>query len=152
MATSIAKLGLSADYNPVLLIASLSGVLTMWQSALVSTARKNAAVKYPNQYATDEQAERNPAAKKFNCTQRAHGNTLESLPTFLFSLLFVGLTYPRAATALGATWLVGRVLYTIGYASGVPARRNSSGGMLHVVGFAGLVGTSVYIAVRNLLA
>ncbi|KAK4053084.1 hypothetical protein OIV83_001819 [Microbotryomycetes sp. JL201] len=152
MATPIAKLGLSADYDPVLLVAASSGLLVLWQSMNVSTHRKRAGVKYPTVYASDELAEKSLDAKKFNCAQRAHGNTLENLPTFLFNLLFVGLTYPRAATALGATWLVGRVLYTIGYTSGVPAKRNSNGGMLHALAHVGLLGTSFYIAAKSVLA
>ncbi|KAK4058664.1 hypothetical protein OIO90_000108 [Microbotryomycetes sp. JL221] len=152
MATSIAKLGLSADYQPVLLVAALSGVLTQWQSFVVSAARKKAGVKYPAPYASNEEAERNPDAKRFNCAQRAHANTLEHFPYFLFSLLHVGLTYPKTATGLGAIWIVGRILYTIGYASGVAARRNSSGGVIHVIGSFGLMGTSVYLAVKGVLA
>lgn len=58
-----------------------------------------------------------------DCAQRAHGNTLESLPFFLFSLLYVGLTKPVTAAILGALWMSGRVLYTIGYNTGIPKNR-----------------------------
>ena len=59
---------------------------------------------------------------KFNCAQRAHHNTLEVMPHTLFTLLFSGLRYPGAATALGAVWLFGRIVYTMGYATGDPAK------------------------------
>lgn len=85
----------------------------------------------------------------------AHANTLEAAPYFLFALLFsgrcplfalnnapyrtaysfvLGLYYPRAAAGLGAVWLVGRFLFTVGYATGQPERRNTSGGIIHNFG------------------
>lgn len=54
-----------------------------------------------------------------------HQNTLEALPFFITSSLIAGLSFPRLATGLGVTWLVGRVLYTIGYASGEPSKRGT---------------------------
>ena len=55
---------------------------------------------------------------KFNCAQRAHQNTLEVVPHALFTILFSGLRYPTAATALGSLWVFGRIIYTMGYATG----------------------------------
>ena len=59
---------------------------------------------------------------RFNCAQRAHQNTLESVPHTLFTILFAGLRYPTAATALGSVWVFGRLIYTTGYATGDPAK------------------------------
>ena len=51
----------------------------------------------------------------FNCAQRAHGNFLEQLPTFLPALLIAGLRYPVAASVMGAGWIAARIAYAIGY-------------------------------------
>jgi glutathione S-transferase len=59
---------------------------------------------------------------RFNCTQRAHQNTLEVVPHALFTILFSGLRYPTVATALGSLWVFGRIIYTMGYATGDPAK------------------------------
>ena len=62
-------------------------------------------------------------AHSFNCAQRAHLNTLESVTYVLFGVLYSGLRYPVLAASLGATWTIGRVLYTIGYTTGDPQKR-----------------------------
>lgn len=41
------------------------------------------------------------------------------------SLLITGLKHPKVAAGIGAAWFVGRVLYTIGYATGNPGNRNT---------------------------
>ncbi len=52
---------------------------------------KQSGVKYPNMYASAEEAKSNPQANLLNCAQRAHGNTLENTPSFLFALTFSGM-------------------------------------------------------------
>jgi uncharacterized MAPEG superfamily protein len=71
-------------------------------------------------YADVAETKANPAAMRFNCAQRAHQNTLEVMPHTLFTILFAGLRYPTLATALGSLWVFGRVIYTMGYATGDP--------------------------------
>lgn len=46
----------------------------------------------------------------------------------LFGLLFNGLAYPKLSAAFGASWVVGRFLYTYGYVTGRPEARYSYGG------------------------
>ncbi|KAJ9122272.1 hypothetical protein QFC22_001692 [Naganishia vaughanmartiniae] len=142
----MASLVLPSNYAFVALVAAGSMFLNVFQSFTVSKARKAAGVKYPIYMAENSVAEKDPKAYRFNCCQRAHANTLESVPTFLFGLLYSGLYHPRASAILGAFWLVGRVLFTIGYASGQPNRRNSSGGVIHNIGYLGLMLLSTYIA------
>jgi len=40
---------------------------------------------------------------------------MENLPAVLTSLLISGLRYPVIASALGAVWLAGRIVYALGY-------------------------------------
>lgn len=106
-------------------IASVVGSvwLTTFMGMKVGAARKAANVPYPLMYAEKDHAEKDKAAHIFNCTQRAHQNTLENLTQFIFLTLFNGLFHPKAAAALSATWVVARVLYMIGYTTGVPKQR-----------------------------
>lgn len=54
---------------------------------------------------------------------RVHINTLEWMPTFLVPLWLCAIYFNDAAAAvLGLVWIVGRVLYFIGYTSAVPKR------------------------------
>merc|ERR1711981_1184136 len=85
----------------------------------------------------------------FNCTQRAHQNTLETLPFVLFSTLLTGLQYPRVAAGACAAYVLGRVLYTVGYTSGDPKKRNI--GILGSFAFMTLVGSSLYTSARMVL-
>ncbi|KAG0143729.1 hypothetical protein CROQUDRAFT_48345 [Cronartium quercuum f. sp. fusiforme G11] len=137
------------DYGYVALAAASTGFLGLFQTIAVGKARKVAKIPYPAPYATNEEANTNPAAMKFNCAQRAHANTLEALPYFLFSLLFSGLRYPRFAAGCGATWILGRVLYTIGYASGDPSKRQR--GAFHAVGYLGLMLSSTWVSIQMIL-
>lgn len=51
--------------------------------------------------------------QQFNCAQRAHQNTLESVPFILASTAFLGLFHPKAATAGALSWVFGRIFYTV---------------------------------------
>lgn len=88
--------------------------VTIWQSFLVSSARKQAGIKYPQVYATKEEEKASKLALQFNCTQRAHQNTLENLSQFFVSSLISGLLYPRLATGAAGLFIVGRIVYTLG--------------------------------------
>ncbi|SCV69527.1 BQ2448_2547 [Microbotryum intermedium] len=187
VSAALTQLLIPNDFKYVIAVGACTGLLNIYQSILVSKARKRAGIKYPALYASNQEAERNAAAKAFSksarlssapfalprgviplmrssffagrrlaltthadCTQRAHGNTLEAIPFFLFSLIQVGLSHPRAAAVLGSIWLAGRVAFTIGYSSGDPSKRYY--GVFHNIGFLGLLGTSVYLAFKAILA
>ncbi|KAI8458015.1 hypothetical protein BY996DRAFT_6874574 [Phakopsora pachyrhizi] len=123
------------DYGYVALTAASTGFLGLFQVMAVSKARKAAKVPYPETYATREEAKADLLKMKFNCAQRSHQNTLETLPFFLFSLLFSGLRYPRFSASCGAIWVLGRVVYTLGYNTGDPSKRVR--GAFHNLGILG---------------
>ncbi|KAG9104197.1 hypothetical protein FRC06_004622 [Ceratobasidium sp. 370] len=137
---------LPENYGYVALAAISTGFLTLWQTTLVSKARKRSGVKYPQMYAEQAQVGKDPEALKFNCAQRAHQNTLESLPHILLLVPFLGLRYPILAASLGAGWIFGRVLYTLGYNTGDPSKRNSRGGILSSIAHVGLLLSGTYAA------
>jgi glutathione S-transferase len=112
-----------SNSTAVLGVALGFGLLTVWQMELVGKARKRASVPYPLLYATAEEMNANPAARIFNCCQRAHANTLENMPNILLSLFIAGLGFPRAASACGIVAILGRIVYTLGYSSGDPKKR-----------------------------
>ncbi|PWN90352.1 membrane-associated proteins in eicosanoid and glutathione metabolism [Acaromyces ingoldii] len=141
---------LPTAYPYVLAAASGISILNIFQFLNVSKARRAAKIEYPHVYASKEQCAASKDALVFNCAQRAHANTLELTPTFLVSTLLAGLSAPRVATVLAATWLVSRVFYTLGYTTGNPKKR-TPGALLGFVGLVGLIGTSLY-SVFGLLA
>ncbi|EXJ89535.1 glutathione S-transferase [Capronia epimyces CBS 606.96] len=118
---------LTEDHSYVVLIAlGLAPLLSWVQGTVVTTLRKPAGVAYPNAYATAQQVKESRDAYKFNCAQRAHANLLENMPQTMLFMLFAGLEYPRAAAALGAAWLLCRIIYAYGY---IASEKNGKGRM-----------------------
>ncbi|CAO1614094.1 unnamed protein product [Parajaminaea phylloscopi] len=103
--------------------------LLLAQTILVSSARKRAKIPYPQIYADTAEAAADPVKHKYNCTQRAHQNTLETVPTFFLCLFLAGIRHPRLAAGAGFAWIVGRLFYTLGYSSGVVKRRTTGFGI-----------------------
>ncbi|KAF8578438.1 membrane-associated proteins in eicosanoid and glutathione metabolism [Ramaria rubella] len=141
-------LALPEHYGWVLLAGVSTGWLTLWQSHLVGRHRRAAGISYPQAYAEKAEVKASKEALKFNCAQRAHQNTLETLPITLFFLLFSGLTYPTVAAILGALWVLGRVVYTIGYVTGDPAKRTY--GFFNFIGPLGLLFIASWSVVKLL--
>jgi glutathione S-transferase len=79
---------------------------------------------------------------------RAHYNTLESLPIFLPSLwLFAIYWSDLVAAALGVVWIVGRILYFLGYVK--DASKRELGFMIQIVAtlilLLGALGRVIYV-------
>ncbi|KAA1468051.1 membrane-associated proteins in eicosanoid and glutathione metabolism [Dentipellis sp. KUC8613] len=119
--------------------------LTAWQSIVVGSARKSAAIPYPQLYAEKAEAEASKTAHIFNCKQRAHQNTLENIPGVIVTTLIAGLNYPIIAAAACGIWTSSRIIYTAGYATGDPKKRNrGSYGTLALLALLGVASKSAY--------
>jgi hypothetical protein len=64
-------------------------------------------------------------ARAFNCVQRSHQQAFETLPQLLFFTAAAATAYPLTAAANMTLWLIGRLVWTNGYAAsgGDPAKR-----------------------------
>ncbi|KAI0778744.1 membrane-associated proteins in eicosanoid and glutathione metabolism [Trametes elegans] len=151
MASTLAGIVLPKEYAyPATAVVS-TFYLLLWQTLRVGRARKHAGVAYPQVYAEKAEAEAKKEAHVFNCTQRAHQNTLEVVPIVISSTLIAGFSYPVAAASLCGAWALSRILYTIGYATGDPKKRNLGGAaIVGTLSTIGLIGTST-AAVVSLL-
>jgi glutathione S-transferase len=100
-------------YHFTALVTCAAILIYLFSSILVSRARVKFGVKLPA-------ISGNP---DFERVFRAQMNTLEWLPIFLPSLwLFAIYIGDGSAAALGAIWVVGRILYVLGYAKAVEKR------------------------------
>jgi glutathione S-transferase len=100
-------------YNLTALVTCLAIAVYFFSSILVSRARVRFGVKLPA-------ISGNP---DFERVFRAQMNTLEWLPMFLPALwLFAIYIGDGIAAALGAVWVIGRILYVLGYAKAVEKR------------------------------
>ena len=95
--STMVAMSLPADYGYVIMTGVGAIFMVMWKGIRVGKARKEHGVQYPDMYSPDNKvnlrtlvfALRNNCTQVFNCIQRAHQNTLENLPQFMF-LLTVG--------------------------------------------------------------
>merc|ERR1712127_100854 len=112
---TMVSLQLDPEYGYVLLVVVATYLISTWMGFKVGGARKKLGVPYPAMY-SDKQP-------LFNCYQRAHQNTLENIPTFLALVLLAGLFSAKWAAGAGMAWVVGRVVYAMGYYTGNPGNR-----------------------------
>ncbi|EGO03464.1 hypothetical protein SERLA73DRAFT_46722 [Serpula lacrymans var. lacrymans S7.3] len=96
--------------------------LLVWQTILVGRFRRRAGIDYPQLYAETAEMKASKDATLFNCAQRAHANTLETLPVVLLSTLVASLKNPYYASYACGLWVFARILYTLGYTTGDPAK------------------------------
>jgi len=128
---SSVTLNLPAGFSWV--AASLFSIIPVlqYQTSLVVRARKRAGVHYPQMYAEKVEQEASMDARIFNCTQRAHQNTLENVPTIVLGTLISAIHYPIYAAVGCGIWSFSRIVFTRGYSSGDPRkRRNGSFGSI----------------------
>ena len=100
-------------YHFTALVTCLAIAFYFYTSILVSKARAKFGVKLPA-------ISGNP---DFERVFRVQMNTLEWMPIFLPSLwLFAIYISDGIAAALGVVWIIGRILYVIGYSQAVAKR------------------------------
>ena len=71
-------------------------------------------------------------AKKFNCAQRAHQQTLETYATFVFCSLVGAIAFPVSMAIAGFVWSFSRHHWSKGYQSGNPADRYNHWAARHI--------------------
>ncbi|KAI8142909.1 hypothetical protein BJV82DRAFT_669051 [Fennellomyces sp. T-0311] len=133
-----------SDYGYVVTVAILSVIQLSAMGISVGRYRRQAGVPYPFEYAEKAEADADFNKHIFNCKQRVHQNTLEGFPAFAVLLFVGGLEHPITTAAAGAFYLLGRQIYSAGYSTGNPAKREY--GMVGVLGTLVMLGTSVCTA------
>lgn len=101
------------EHRLTAVVTLLSLLAYVWMGMQVGQARSKSGIKAPAMTG-DPQLDR---------AVRVQTNTLEWLPIFLASLwLFAVYVNEPAAAAMGVVWIVGRLVYAIGYMAD-PAKR-----------------------------
>ncbi|XP_068755297.1 glutathione S-transferase 3, mitochondrial-like [Montipora capricornis] len=111
----MATIVVAKEYGYVVFTTVSSGIMMMYLASNVSKARKKFGISYPKMYDDKEPI--------FNCYLRAHLNTVENYPMFLYLLLLGGLEHPVACSVGGMVWVVSRIFYAHGYYTGDPSKR-----------------------------
>lgn len=112
-------LKIPSEYGYVILVSVLACFVNTWLAMRVGSARKKYGIKYPVMYSESNNV--------FNCIQRAHQNFLENFTQFQVMLLLGGIHYPQLGAAAGLVWLLGRIVYAVGYSTGDPQKRLKGG-------------------------
>jgi len=137
---NLVNFGIPREFGYVILVAAASAIMIIWMGIQVGKARKQFKVPYPTMYSTD--------SDHFNCYQRAHQNTLEGYPTFLFLLLLGGLEMPVFSALAGVVFILGRIQYAKGYYTGDP--KNRMRGMYAMIGVLALLISTLKLAIHLL--
>ena len=100
-------------YHLTAIVTLLALLVYFWMATRVAAARRLTGIR-PPAMSGDARLER---------TLRAHANTLEWLAIFLPSLWLFALYWSDPAAALvGAVWIVGRIIYFLGYVADAARR------------------------------
>jgi glutathione S-transferase len=112
-----AALQLPPDYGFVLATLGLTAALLQYLAIRVALARREFDVQYPTMYTNTAEG------RTFDCIQRAHQATLETVGAQSLLIALLGLSHPIPAAAAQAGWLAGRLVYSLGYSTGDPNAR-----------------------------
>lgn len=115
-------------YGNVAAVTLVSLLVYLWMGLRVAQGRSKFGVTAPAINGHDD----------FERLFRAHQNTLEWLPMYLVSLwLFAIYWDAQVAAGLGVVWIVGRILYGLGYAKAAGSR--STGFMIQALAVGALL-------------
>lgn len=141
-------LTLHPEFGYVILAAATMSFQCMMEGIPISKLRKKYGINYPDmgngRYAaklTDDQW------KEFNNAQRVHYNYIEGLPFALVSLIGGGVFNPKLHAALGAAYIVGRILYGLGYRS-KGANGRFAGVLIVDVALLAMFGSTIYQSLK----
>ena len=95
-----------------------------------------------------KQPSNQPLTARASSKLAGHQNTIEQLPTFLSFLAVAGARFPGAAALAGAAFLVGRVFYFKGYASGDPKKRIAGPAPVQYLGLLALLVMNIRFGVE----
>jgi uncharacterized membrane protein YecN with MAPEG domain len=127
------------DYGYVAIVSLLALLAYFWMGLQVGRARAKSGIAAPAMTG-------DPVLER---TIRAHYNTLEWLPLFLAPLwLFAIYWSAQVAAVVGLVWIIGRVVYQLGYVA--DAGKRSTGFMIQALAVAvllfGALGRLVFLA------
>jgi uncharacterized membrane protein YecN with MAPEG domain len=112
----------------VAVVTLLALLVYIWMSVSVGGARAKSGIPAPAMTG-------DPTLERY---LRVQGNTLEWLPVFLPSLWIFALYWnDRIAALVGVVWIIGRILYALGYWS--DASKRSTGFMIQMAATAVLL-------------
>jgi uncharacterized membrane protein YecN with MAPEG domain len=101
-------------HTTVAIVTLLALLVFFWMSLRVAQARRKYGIAAPAVTGNDD----------FERVVRSHYNTLEWMPIFLPSLWLFAILWQAdwIASAIGLVWIVGRIMYAVGYARQAEAR------------------------------
>ncbi|TKA61403.1 hypothetical protein B0A55_11555 [Friedmanniomyces simplex] len=109
------------EYGYVIAATASTFFLSFWHGLRIGSFRKQAGLGYPKAYADSsdmsaaDSADKKKAMYLFNCAKRAEDNYHENHASVIAAMLIAGVQYPLTTTGLGVAWMVGRLVYAVGY-------------------------------------
>src|ERR1700704_571795 len=130
------------SYLYVAIVTLLAALVYFWMATQVAGTRRRTGI-LPPVMTGDPVLER---------TLRAHYNTLEWIPIFLPSLWLFALYWNSTAAALlGLVWVIGRIVYFVGYVA--EARKRTPGFFIQAFAVTvlavGALGRLIYLAATS---
>ena len=112
--TNMVTLNIAPEYGYVVMVGTTMVFVNVWKIMRIGGIRKKLGIKYHIMY-----SEKDP---NFNSYQRAHQKTLEFVPYFYPPSLTSGIRHLIGAAAAGGVFVLGWIIYALGYNSGDPQK------------------------------